>query len=192
MSGLRTGPYDGIALSDTRSEIMTHLKSNIVLIGMAGCGKSTIGRLLAEKFGTGFVDTDRLVETAAHLPLQDIFNDAGPVKFKEIEEKILLAVQVQSHVIATGGSSIYSYKGMMHLKKEGSVFLLDVALPVLEARVKNFASRGLVKRPGQSFAELYAERRPLYRKYADFSMDSSYMNPEEICHEIISQCRGRG
>ncbi|NIA05144.1 MAG: AAA family ATPase [Proteobacteria bacterium] len=159
--------------------------SNIILIGMAGSGKSTIGSLLARKLSYRFVDTDTLIEQAQNRTLQEIIDILGPMGFRRLEEQVLLRVNLKDHVIATGGSSIYSHAGMMHLKKNGLVILLDVALPVLEARLHNLNTRGLVKSPDQSFADLFAERRPLYKKYADRTVACFDMGKEEICERII-------
>ncbi len=159
--------------------------SNIILIGMAGSGKSTIGSLLARELSCRFVDTDTLIEQAQNRALQEIIDIQGPMGFRRIEEQVLLRINLKNHVIATGGSSVYSHAGMMHLKKNGLVILLDVALPVLEARIHNLNTRGLVKLPDQSFTDLFAERLPLYKKYADRSIACFNLGKEEICARII-------
>lgn len=161
-------------------------KSNIILIGMAGSGKSTIGRLLAGHLGLGFLDTDALIEQAENRPLQEIIDSEGPVGFRAIEEKVLLAVDCHDHVIATGGSSIYSRPGMEHLRRIGQVILLKVEPSLLAARVGNASHRGLVKRPDQSFAELFAERRPLYDRYADYTVDCGSDGEEAVSRRIIN------
>lgn len=159
--------------------------SNIILIGMAGSGKSTVGSLLARELSCRFVDTDNLIEQAQNRALQEIIDVQGPIGFRRIEEQVLLRVKLKDHVIATGGSSVYSHAGMMHLKKNGLVILLDVPLPVLEERIHNLNTRGLVKSPDQSFADLFAERLPLYKKYADRTVACFDMGTEEICERII-------
>ncbi len=161
--------------------------SNIILIGMAGSGKSTIGSLLARELSCRFVDTDTLIEQAQNLVLQEIIDTPGQgsMGFRRIEEQVLLRINLKDHVIATGGSSIYSHAGMMHLQENGLIILLDVALPVLEARIHNLDTRGLVKSPDQSFADLFAERLPLYKKYADRTIACFDMGTEEICGRII-------
>ncbi len=164
---------------------MSNSCANIVLIGMAGSGKSTVGSLLARELSCRFVDTDTLIEQAQNLVLQEIIDTQGPMGFRRIEEQALLRINLQNHVIATGGSSIYSHAGMVHLQENGMVILLDVALPVLEARIHNLDTRGLVKSPGQSFADLFAERLPLYKKYADRTVACFAMGKEEICGRII-------
>ncbi len=159
--------------------------ANIVLIGMAGSGKSTVGSLLARELSCRFVDTDTLIKQAQNLVLQEIIDTQGLMGFRRIEEQALLRINLKDHVIATGGSSIYSHAGMMHLQENGLIILLDVALPVLEARIHNLDTRGLVKSPDQSFANLFAERLPLYKKYADRTIACFDMGKEEICGRII-------
>ena len=107
-------------------------KSNIVLIGMAGCGKSTVGKMLAAKLNRSFVDTDELIVEYQRRPLQQIIDSEGSEKFRLIEEEVLLNVNVSNHVIATGGSSIYSSKGIEHLKECGVIILLQTDLEVLK------------------------------------------------------------
>lgn len=166
---------------------MNSPKSNIVLIGMAGCGKSDIGRMLADKLSRDFVDTDTLIEQFVGGPLQEAIDSRGVKEFQRIEEEVLLGIQLLNTIIATGGSSIYSHAGMRHLKQDGHVILLDVELGILEKRVKNLKTRGLVKRPEQNFAELYLERLPLYNRYADISIACGKMDREEVCAEIIGR-----
>jgi shikimate kinase len=155
---------------------------------MAGCGKSDIGRMVAGKLSRDFVDTDTLIEQAVGCPLQEVLDSKGVLVFRSIEEDILLGINLSNSVIATGGSSIYSHAGMMHLKQDGHVIMLEVELAILEKRISNFESRGLVKRPEQSFAEIFIERRLLYKKYADTTIVCSDMDREEVCNAIIAHC----
>lgn len=171
---------------------MKYNKSNIILIGMAGCGKSTIGKSLAASLSFHFIDTDIMIEEMQKTPLQEILDRTGPDEFREIEEKMLLSLNVKDTVVATGGSSVYSKKGMEHLKKDGYVILLDVSLPVLEKRVRNLATRGLVRQPGQSFAGLFHERKPLYLHFADFSFNCTGMSSEEISNGIQNMLAKEG
>lgn len=159
--------------------------SNIILIGMAGSGKSTVGRLLATRLGLGFVDTDLFIEESTGKSLQDLVDDLGPGGLRRIEEDVLLSVDLQNHVIATGGSSVYSEKGMAHLVYSGICVLLDVPLNVLNARILNMATRGLVRHPGQSFGDLYHERQPLYDRYADLRISCGTRSAEDIAAEIV-------
>lgn len=165
--------------------IMSEQKTNLVLIGMAGAGKSTVGPLLARILSYGFVDVDDLIAADQQQSLQALVDRHGALWFRELEEKILLGLELQRHVIATGGSAIYGEAGMRHLQENGLVVFLDVPLTVLEARVGDMATRGLAREEGQSFAQLFAERQPLYRKYADIRIECAGMSLAEICDAIL-------
>ena len=154
---------------------------NIILIGMPGSGKSTIGVLLAKQVAMDFVDTDVLIQTSQQRTLQAIVDADGQAALRKIEEGVLLNLRRKNCVIATGGSAVYSDKAMHHLKSSGLVIFLDVDLATLEARVQDFSSRGLAKNPDQSFAQLFDERLPLYKKYADMTVKSAGLNPDELC-----------
>lgn len=161
-------------------------KSNIVLIGMPGSGKSTVGVILAKMTSRDFVDTDVIIQTSQHRSLQDIVDLEGHMAFRQIEEDIILNLNCLNHVIATGGSAVYSPPAMKHLKSCGVIVFLDVGLPVLEARISNFDKRGLARRQDQSLGDLFRERLNLYRKYADITIECGDLNHEEICSKIIS------
>jgi len=161
-------------------------KSNIVLIGMPGSGKSTVGVILAKLTSRDFVDTDLLIQIDQGRPLQDIVDQSGYMALREIEEKILLALDCRNHVVASGGSAAYSRAAMLHLKKNGAIVFLNVDPPVLELRIHNFNTRGLAKRPEQSLADLFKERYDLYTAYANLIIDCNDLNQEEVCERIIS------
>lgn len=160
-------------------------KSNLVLIGMPGSGKSTVGIVLAKLTSRSFVDTDILIQSTAGRSLQDIVDRSGYMMLRRIEEKILLGLNCRNHVIATGGSAAYSHAAMLHLKKSGTVIFLNVALNVLKSRILNFSTRGLAKRPEQSLADLFKERYGLYTTYADLVVDCDELNQEEACQEVM-------
>ncbi|MEN8199640.1 MAG: shikimate kinase [Thermodesulfobacteriota bacterium] len=159
-------------------------KTNIVLIGMAGSGKSSVGSVLAPLLDLAFVDVDRLIEEDQQLPLQQSLNDLGVQGFRALEEKIILAMDYHDHVIATGGSAIYSRAGMEHLQHSGVLIFLDVPLPILKKRVGDFSSRGLVKTGSQSFEQVFAERLPLYRRHADLVVECGEQSVMAICESI--------
>lgn len=161
--------------------------SNIILIGMPGAGKSTIGVILAKQASLQFIDTDILIQVSQKRTLQEIVDNDGYLVLRQIEEKNLLGLEAQNCVIATGGSAVYSDRAMQHLKKGGVAVFLDVELSVLESRVKDYSRRGLAKRPDQDFADLFRERTMLYRKYADIIISNTRLTPEEISAEIIEQ-----
>ena len=166
-------------------------KSNIVLIGMPGSGKSTVGVILAKLTSRNFVDTDLLIQTDQGRPLQDIVDQSGYMALREIEEIILLGLDYRNYVIATGGSAAYSHAAMLHLKKNGTIIFLNVDLPILKSRIHDFSTRGLAKRPEQSLADLFKERYDLYTTYADFTVDCNDLNQEEVCEKIITELKFR-
>ena len=162
-------------------------QSNIVLIGMPGAGKSTVGIRLAKMISCDFIDTDVIIQISQGRSLQDIINMEGHMVLRQIEEDILLNLKCFNHVIATGGSAVYSHSAMKYLKSQGVIVFLDVDLPILKTRIRNFETRGLAKRPDQTFADLYEERYSLYKKYADIMIDCGNLKQEEVCAVIIDE-----
>lgn len=158
---------------------------NLVLIGMPGVGKSTIGVLLAKAVSRPFIDTDLLIQTAEGARLQDIIDEKGLAAFLDIEERCILGLAWTNAVIATGGSVVYSARAMDHLKRRGVVVYLELPLDELERRVVNMGSRGIVIAPGQTFASLYAERTPLYRCYADLTVPCAGLSHEQVVDAIL-------
>jgi shikimate kinase len=159
--------------------------SNIVLIGMPGSGKSTVGIILAKLTSRNFIDTDVLIQISQGRTLQDIVDTEGYMALREVEERTLLKLDCFNHVIATGGSAVYSHAAMAHLKSNGTAVFLNVELAVLEARIHDYATRGLAKRSDQSFEDLFEERFTLYAKYADVTIECKDFTQEEVCKKII-------
>ncbi|NVN98110.1 MAG: shikimate kinase [Geobacteraceae bacterium] len=168
---------------------MSRSPSNIILIGMPGAGKSTIGVILAKQASLQFVDTDILIQSGQKRLLQDIVDNDGYLVLRLIEEETLLGLEISNCVIATGGSAVYSDKAMQHLKRNGIAIFIDVDLAVLESRVKDYSKRGLAKRPDQDFADLFQERTRLYRQYADITISNINLTTEEISAEIIERTK---
>jgi shikimate kinase len=164
---------------------MIQQPSNLVLIGMPGSGKSTVGVILAKKTMRYFVDTDVLIQTSQKRKLQEIVDTDGYMDLRKIEEDFLLGLNLRNHVIATGGSAVYSHQAMTHLKLNGRVIFLDVDLTTLESRILDFSKRGLAKRPGQTISDLFDERFPLYTKYADITINCVGLTQDEVCASII-------
>ncbi len=160
------------------------MKSNIVLTGMPGAGKSTVGVLLAKAVKKPFIDTDLLIQQQENRYLQEIINHDGLDAFKKIEEQVLLGINTENHIIATGGSVVYSEAAMEHLKRNGIVVYLELKPYQLKRRVNNISTRGIALQNGQTLYGLYKERTPLYRKYADITIDCSHKHIEAIVEEI--------
>jgi shikimate kinase len=162
-------------------------KSNVVLIGMPGSGKSTVGIILAKQMAMDFVDTDVLIQLDEKRTLQDIIDSEGHMALRDIEEKIVSGVFHRNHIIATGGSVPYSHKAMLHLKQDGIFVFLDADMDCLKSRIENYETRGLAKRPDQTFGELFDERYTLYTRYADITVNCSILTQEQVCKEIINK-----
>lgn len=158
---------------------------NVVLIGMPGSGKSTVGVILAKMMTRPYLDSDILIQLVEKRSLQDIVDTDGHMAMRQIEENVLLDISCHNHIIATGGSAAYSDKAMKHLKGNGIIVFLDSDLETLKSRISNYETRGLAKRPDQSFQDLFTERLQLYRKYADIVITSREKNQEEIADEVI-------
>ena len=154
---------------------------------MPGSGKSTVGVILAKLTSRDFVDTDVLIQVSQSRTLQHIVDTQGYMALRKIEEDVLLDLNCRNHVIATGGSAVYSPAAMTHLKSNGVAVFLDVDLPTLKSRVSDVNTRGLVKRPDQSFADLFDERWPLYTRYADLTVKCSDLTQEAVCAQIIKK-----
>jgi shikimate kinase len=166
------------------------LYNNIILIGMPGAGKSALGVLLAKTLGKTFIDTDLLIQTQERKLLQTLIDEYGIERFLGIEAAVILGLQVDNGVIATGGSAIYSEKAMKHLKENGIVVYLKLTYEEIEGRIENMADRGIVIRQGQSLIELYRERSPLYEEQADLIVDCSGASIEESVRIITAKLRG--
>lgn len=161
-------------------------KTNITLIGMSGAGKSAVGNILAESIGWKFVDTDKLIEEDHGRSLQDILDEVGDERFKELESsKIKELSQMRHSVFAPGGSVVYSHDAMDLLKNISVVVYLSSDLRKIEQRIDP-VSRGIVGLKGKDFRELYTERESLYRKFADFTVDTSEKDLNEVAEEVLS------
>lgn len=159
--------------------------NNIILIGMPGVGKSTIGVVLAKVLGYDFIDTDLLIQNKMKLKLKDIIRQEGNEGFQKIENDVNASLDVRNSVIATGGSVVYCREAMEHLKSIGKVVYLKLSLEPLSNRLGNLIRRGVVLKDGQTLEDLYLERRPLYEKYADLVIDEENQNLEDTLQIIL-------
>ena len=159
---------------------------NIVLIGMPGVGKSTIGVILAKILGYEFVDADLVIQKEEGKLLKEIIAEKGTEGFIEVENRVNSRLDVHHSVIATGGSVIYGKEAMEHLKEIGSVVYLKQSYRVLKNRLHNIKNRGVVLKEGQTLRDLYAERTLLYEKYADVTVDEHGLNIEETVEAVCS------
>ncbi len=158
---------------------------NIILIGMPGSGKSTLGVVLAKVLGMGFSDMDLLIQQRAGKRLQAVLDTDGLDAFLSLEEDTILSVTGENMVLATGGSAVLSERAMLHLKSIGTVVYLDVPYRILSKRIKNMATRGIASTPGQSLLDIYKYRTPLYTRYADITVQPKNKKFEQTVDEII-------
>ncbi len=159
---------------------------NITLIGMPGAGKSTLGVVLAKRLGYRFVDTDLLLQEGTGMLLSDLIERRGIEGFIEEENKLLAGLRCSHHVIATGGSAVYSEQGMENLKKLGRIVFIDIDMTELPKRLHtDLFTRGVVIRSGSTLQDLYDERRPLYQKYADITVNTVGLSTLEAV-ELLS------
>lgn len=158
--------------------------SNIVLIGMPGCGKSTVGVILAKTLGIGFVDTDLIIQQREKRLLQDIIDNDGIEVFLDCEAEAVKSLDCDNCVIATGGSVIFREDAINHLKKSGKLFYLNVSLDEIKNRLDNISTRGVAASKEQTIDDIFCERSPLYEKYADYILDLNCSSAERTVEKI--------
>lgn len=158
---------------------------NIVLIGMPGTGKSTVGVLLAKSLLMDFCDTDLIIQKKYSKPLCEIIADIGTEGFVAAEDEILADIKLVNTVIATGGSAVYGENAMKSLKENGIAVYLDTPVCELEKRLFNIHTRGVAMKEGTTLSDLFREREPLYKKYADIIVECVDITPEECVEKIV-------
>lgn len=159
---------------------------NIVLIGMPGVGKSTVGVVLAKVLGYQFIDADLLIQKKMNMILSEIIKKEGTDGFMKIENDVNASIDTDRTVIATGGSVVYCEEAMEHLKSIGTVIYLRLSLESLSKRLGNLVGRGVVLKKGQTLEHLYKERTPLYEKYADLTIDEENQELEDTLQTILN------
>ncbi|GMQ61450.1 shikimate kinase [Vallitalea maricola] len=157
---------------------------NIVLIGMPGAGKSTIGVVLAKTLGFTFIDSDLVIQKRENRLLQEIIDDIGMERFLDVEKEAVLSIDVSKSIIATGGSVIFRHETMEHLKEMGDIIYLKVSYEEIERRVNNITTRGIAMAKGHTLKDVYDQRVKLYEKYANIVIDCNNKNLEEIVKDI--------
>lgn len=161
------------------------MKSNLILIGMPGSGKSTVGVILAKLLGYSFVDSDLLIQKSEGKLLREIIAEKGIDGFIEVENRINSGIDAGYSVIATGGSAVYGREAMKHLRTIGTVVYLRLSCDQLKQRLGNIKNRGVIIRKGQTLSGLYAERSPLYERYADIIIDEDGCDIEATVEKIL-------
>ena len=165
---------------------------NIVLIGMPGTGKSTVGNALAERLHYTFIDLDDLIAEAAGKSLPDILRQDGLEAFFEIEEQVGVSVNLENTIIATGGSMVLYDKAMEHLKENGVMVWLETPLSEISRRMpKDLVDRGIAAPSHMTLREIYEQRQPLYAKHADIIVVSRE-GAEDTAHEVLQMMRTVG
>ena len=165
--------------------------NNVVLIGMPGAGKSTVGVLLAKSLLKDFVDTDLIIQHKEGSALCKIMEKTGVKGFIDLENKIIASCSFENSVVATGGSAVYGEEAMKNLKKNGVIVYLRVSCDELERRIHNIQTRGIAMEKGTTIKDLFEERRPLYEKYADITVDCDKLTAEQCVSEIVSKVESK-
>jgi shikimate kinase len=167
------------------------MKQSIVLIGMPGAGKTTVGVLLAKRLSRKFIDTDILIQIRFKKTLQDIMDMLGYMELRHIEENEILQIEPDNSVVATGGSAVYSDQAMRHLKENGTIIYLRNDRKELLERIGDFKTRGIAKSKDQTIDELFTERELLYEKYGEITIECRDKNHENIVDEIATILRNK-
>lgn len=160
-------------------------KTNIVLIGMPGVGKSTIGVILAKVLGYSFLDADLLIQEQEGKLLREIIEEKGTDGFIEVENRVNASIRADRAIIATGGSVVYGKEAMEHLKEIGRVVYLKVSYAILEKRLADIKGRGVVLKEGQTLETLFEERSKLYEQYADIEVSEEGLDVEQTVDKLV-------
>ena len=162
-----------------------HRIKNVSFIGMAGCGKSTIGKALSKNLGINFTDTDLLIEEKFKASLEKIKKDNGYKFVRRAEEEVILSLDKDKKIISTGGSAVYSEKSMFHLSSFSKIVYINTPLEEIKNRIGQGQQRGLAAPEGLSIDDIYQEREPLYKRWADITLDGKD-SVENLLSSILS------
>lgn len=188
-------PRDGGGVMNTISSMkvpgLTEDKC-VTLIGMAGAGKSTVGRAVAERLGWAYVDTDHLIESTYGARLQDVTDALDKERFLDVEARVIQSLRMQRAVLATGGSVVYRPEAMRYLTSLGPVVFLDVPLPLILERISRKPDRGLAIAPGQTVEDLFREREALYRQWATCRVAAGDIDVSETANAVFDAIAGCG
>ena len=177
-------------ISNYSNPMHSQSKQGVILIGMPGAGKSTLGIQLAKELGFDFVDTDVSIQVHMDQTLQEIIDSSDYLNLRRIEEAVLLKTHCHNKVVATGGSAVYSETGMNHLREQGVVIFLDTPLSELQSRIHNYDTRGIARRPEQTLEDVFAERQKFYEKYAEVTIQCAGLNQQTALTAIAEQLKG--
>ncbi len=162
--------------------------NNIVLIGMPGAGKSTIGVVLAKRMGYRFVDSDLVIQEKYGKLLHELIAENGVEGFWKIENDVNAGLETDRSVIATGGSAVYGEAAMEHLRGIATMVYLQLPYEEIAERLGDLNERGVTLKPGQDLQALYEERVPLYEKYAHITVSCQGKMLKDIVIEIQEAC----
>ncbi|MBQ3486447.1 MAG: shikimate kinase [Clostridia bacterium] len=157
---------------------------NLILIGMPGCGKSTVGVVLAKALGMDFIDSDLVIQKTTGKRLSQIIDESGDEGFREVENRVNAQLEADNSIIATGGSVVYGKEAMRHLKAIGTVIYLKLSYASIEDRLGDLHARGVTIQPGWTLRDLYNERCPLYERWADVTIDCEELRLREVVAEL--------
>jgi len=166
------------------------LLRNLVLIGMPASGKSTLGVILAKALGLDFMDTDVFIQAREGRTLREIIRTRGTAAFRKLETRYVCGLDLSGFVVATGGSVVFGHEAMQHLQRLGCVVWLKVGLEALRVRIGDLERRGVLHEPGQTLADILAEREALYAQYAQVTLPCDGKTPEHIVAELVERVNG--
>ena len=173
-------------MSQNKEKKILQQSTCLILIGMPGSGKSTLGRILCADRKCAWVDTDYLIQAWWGMPLQAVLDHLGLEGFLDAEAELVSSINLHQAVISTGGSVVYRPRAMQHLGSLGRIVYLRAELEVISRRISDARDRGMAVQKGFSLEQVYRQRRPLYEKYAELVLDTDKKSPEQ-CVEVIRQ-----